>query len=417
MPKSKRTTDFLNSKFFWIVFAALVSILLWLYVTSIEGQVGKMPYYGIDVEFSGEDILRETKGLIITDVSSTSVNVTLSGSRSVLSSFGADDLKAVIDVSTVSRVGSAEKFVTINYPANVNVSGIEVVSRTPNTISYYVDREITKTVYLRGTFEGSVAEGYIREDFIFNPATVRISGPASVIDKVEYALVSYVEREDLDKTLEYESSFTLVDEKGITVESNTIEYEIDVVNVTLPVKATKDVPLTIDIINGGGATSENVVITCNPSFITLAGDPSILEGINRISVGTVDLSTFDPIITETYTPIPIPNDVENITGETEVEVTVEVKGLQTQRQTTTNLDYINLPTGMKAEIVSKNLDVTVRGPEKDIKSVAANNIRVVADLSSVTNVGTMAIPVKVHVDGFAAVGAVGEYKIYITIER
>ena len=151
-------------------------------------------------------------------------------------------------------------------------------------------------------------------------------------------------------------------------------------------------------------------------ILHLHGDPTILDGVNKISVGTIDLSTFDPVITQKLTII-IPNDVENLTGETEVEVTVEVKGLSTVRRTSTNLDYINLPAGYTAEIVSKNLEVVVRGPDASLKSVAPNNIRVVADLSDISTTGTIAVPVKVYIDGFTDVGAVGEYKLYVNVER
>ncbi|MGE4352649.1 MAG: YbbR-like domain-containing protein [Oscillospiraceae bacterium] len=415
MPKSNKTRDIFNSKFFWVAFSIIASVLLWVYVTTVEGEEITRTYYGVDVEFSGEVALRDSKGFIITDVSSNSVNVTLKGKRTVLSHIDESSIKAVIDVSTVTRVGSVEKSPTLSFPTNIDSSGITVVSRTPNTISYYVDKETTKTVEVRGTFSGSVADGYIREDFSFDPASVRISGPAAEIDKVEYALVT-VERDELDKTVSFDSSFTLMDADGNAVESNTIEYDVDTVNVTLPVKATKDVPLTVDIIDGGGATEEDAVITCDPKSITLAGDPTILDGVNKISVGTIDLSTFDPVFTQKFTII-IPNDVENLTGETEVEVTVEVKGLSTVRRTATNLDYINLPDGYRAEIVSKNLDVVIRGPEDSLSSVAANNIRVVADLTDVTTTGTMAVPVTVYVDGFTDVGAVGEYKIYVTLEH
>lgn len=414
MPTNKKT-NLLDSKLFWIVFSLVASLLLWMYVTNIEGDEGTTTYYGIDVVFSGEENLRNSKGYIITDVSSNSVNVTMKGSRSVLSSFDEDDLKAVIDVSNVNRVGSAEKAVTINFPSHVDQSKITIESRTPNLISYYVDREITKPVELRGKFTGSVAEGYLREDFVFEPATVRISGPAADLDDVAYAQVT-VERKGLDKTISYEAAYDLVDSQGNIIESKTIEYESETVSVTLPVKATKQVPLTVDLVLGGGATAEHVSIDCLPQTITLAGDPAVLDTLNKISVDTIDVATFDPTITKTCAII-IPNDVENITGETEVQVTVSVKGLATAKRTASNLVYTGLPEEFEADIVNKNINVVIRGPEESVREVANNNIRVVADLSGVTTTGTIEVPVEVLVDGFSDVGAVGEYTLYVTIER
>ena len=417
MIKKNQAANFLNNKFFWIIFSILVSVILWGYVTTVEEQEGTMTYYGVDVTFYGEDALRESRGYIITDVSPTSVNVTLRGSRTVPASLGADDLQAVIDVSTVNRVGSAEKQVTINYPSNVDQSSLSVVSRTPNTISYYVDREVSKTVMIEGVFDGTIAEGYIREDFIFDPESIVITGPAAELELVDHALVTVGDRTDLDRTISYDSTFTLVDADGNPVESNTIEYDVEMVNVTMPVMATKQVPITVDLIAGGGAAERNATITCDPETITIVGDAATLEGINSISVATVDLSTFNPVITRTY-PLIIPNDVENMTGITEVEVTVEISGLSTKQATISNLNYIGLPEGFTADIISRSLSgVVLRGPADSVAAVASNNLRAVADLSEVTTTGTIAVPVEIYVDGFTDVGAVGEYSIYIDIQR
>ena len=416
MINNKRMSDFFNSKPFWVVFSIIVSFMLWGYVDSQDVQ-GTLTYYGVDVTFYGEDALRESKGFIITDVSSTSVNVTLRGSRSVLASLSAEDLQAVIDVSTVTRVGSAEKQVTINYPSNVDQSSLSVVSRTPNTISYYVDNEVSKSVEVEGVFNGSVAEGYIREDFIFDPATVLITGPAADVDQIKSALVTVGDRTDLDRTISYDATFTFIDADGNAVESSSIVCDTETVNVTMPVKATKQVPITVDLIDGGGATSKNATIDCEPSMITIAGDASTLEGINSISVATVDLSTFNPVITRTY-PIIIPNGVENVTGETEVEVTIEIKGLSTKVATVSNLNYIGLPSGYTADIVSTNIsNVVLRGTAESVSAVASNNLRAVADLSAVTTTGTISVPVEIYVDGFTDVGAVGEYTIYVEVKR
>lgn len=415
MSRKNSANNILDSKLIWIIFSLITSILLWVYVTTVEGEEISLTFYGVDVEFSGEEILRDSTGYIITDVSSNTVSVELKGPRSVLSNIDAEDLSAIIDVSNTSRIGAVEKSYTINYASNISSNDISVVTHEPMTVSYYVDKEVSKTVELKGSFTGSVAEGYICEEFVFEPMNILVSGPSTEIDDIDYALVT-VSRDELDKTINFESTFELMDITGNIVDSNTIEYETQTVDVTLPVLATKDVTLTVDIIEGGGATSKNAIITCTPAYVTLSGDASILDGVNNISVGTIDLSTFDPIINQKYSII-IPNNTENITGTSEAEVTVEIVGLSTTRKTTTKLDYIDLPDGYKAEIVSQNLEVVLRGSDESLASVSSNNIRVVASLADVTTIGTMAVPVEIYVDGYSDVGAVGEYRIYVEISK
>jgi hypothetical protein len=76
MPTSKKN-NLLDSKLFWVVFSIVASLLLWAYVITVEGEEGEVPYYGIDVQFSGERPLRSSRGFVITDVSANSVNVVL----------------------------------------------------------------------------------------------------------------------------------------------------------------------------------------------------------------------------------------------------------------------------------------------------------------------------------------------------
>ena len=61
--------------------------------------------------------------------------------------------------------------------------------------------------------------------------------------------------------------------------------------------------------------------------------------------------------------------------------------------------------------------VYVRGKEKDLAEVDASQLRIVADMSEITTVGTYSIPVKVYLDASSSVGIIGEYSIVVNISR
>ena len=171
----------------------------------------------------------------------------------------------------------------------------------------------------------------------------------------------------------------------------------------------------MDIIDGGGATAENVKITCVPETITIAGDGETLAGINRISVGTVDLSSFASTFEDSFT-IVLDNNISNVTGITEAKVIVQVMGLETKKFNCSNISVINPPTGRTGKVVTQNIEVYIRGTSEVIAKIKANNIRAVVDLADVGDAsGTFEHVAKIHVDGFTGVGAVGEYPIYIQI--
>lgn len=228
-----------------------------------------------------------------------------------------------------------------------------------------------------------------------------------------------VDREDVDSTLTYASSYILRDAEGNAVENESIALESDTVNVTLPVIAIKEVDLIVSLIPGAGANENNVDVNITPEKVTLSGDADVLEGVNSILLDTIDLAKIErDSWTKTYT-IVIPNDTEIVSGTKEVTVSLEIKGLDTKTVTVPyeNLSYINMTEGYVGEIMDESLkNVVLRGSESALRGVSAVNVRAVADLSEYGSAtGIFAVPVKIYVDGTTGVGAIGEYTIYINL--
>ena len=227
-----------------------------------------------------------------------------------------------------------------------------------------------------------------------------------------------VNREDVDKTLSFDSTFVLIDGDGNEFTSDEITTDVDTVAVTLPILAVKEVDLIVDLVPGGGATVNNVKWKLEPDSITLTGDSETLAGVNNISLAKIDLSTVDEALTDTY-KIVIPNDTESTSGVREATLTLEIGGLYKESVSIeqSNISCVNVSEGFTAEIMSDSLDgVILRGPEADVKAISEVNVRAVADLKDYgTATGIVSVPVKITVDGSTTVGAVGEYRIYVNI--
>lgn len=414
MDKKTTKKKIWDSKALWVIISIFSSILLWVFVTSTQGDLIEQTYDGVAIEFKGSNTLREKNGLVVTNISANTVTVTLRGTRRELSSLKAKDIVASIDVSKITAVGSHSYNCDISFVTRSEKESITVVSTSPKTVQFYIDKTNTKTIELRDEFIGSVAEGFAKGDVVFDPQTVNISGPENELNQVAYAVV-VISREDLDKTLKFDSAYILVDDEGNELKLSNITLERETVSVTLPITSTKEVPLTVDIIDGGGATSENVKITCVPETITIAGDAETLAGINKISVGTVDLASFSSTFEDTFT-IVLDNNISNVTGIMEAKVIVQVIGLETKKFSCSNISIINPPAGHTGQVVTKNIEVILRGSSEVIGKIKTNNIRAVVDLADIGSAsGTFQRMAKISVDGFTGVGAVGEYPIYVQV--
>ncbi len=410
----KVTNKILNSKLWWAIFSVVAALFLWLYVVRVENPQMDSTLTAVPVVISGEDVLLEDRELMVTDVSAHTASIKINGKRADITGLNNSNVQLTVDVSGIKTSGTYTLPYVIDYPSNISENSITLDSVSIQNVTVTIVPQVTKTVNVKGAFVGSIADGYQRSNMEFSPDTIRISGPQDVIDEVAYAYVE-LSGQNVDSTITEMVKFKLMDKDDKEVSSEYITSSVSEITATMPVVVLKEVYLTVDIINGGGATSANVNIDSDPKTVMLAGDAEILSGINQIVLGTVDLSQVDGTFTKTY-DIVIPNNIENVTGVTEATVTVSVTGLATNKYTATNFQCINVPLGYTAVTVTQSIEVMLRGPEEDIEKVAANNIRIVADLSNIgQTTGMCSVEAKVYIDGFSDVGAVGTYNIVVNV--
>lgn len=414
MKKSKK------NKLFALIVSLVAAVALWLYVVTVVNPDGVRVISGIPVTFSGQEVLREDQSLLITDGDEQTVSATFYGKNADLNKLlqSQDELSAVVDVTKVRTDKTYSMNYDIQLPNGIQESAITVSDRTPNKISFTVQKLVRRAVEVTGDFSGvSIAEGYMLEKSSFDYETVLVEGPESVVNTIASAQVS-MNRSNLEKSVTESVAFTLIDQDGKPVDTSDLSTDIEEIEVKLSVVKYRDVPLDIELIDGGGATSKDVKYTIEPSNITLSGDATVLDGINKIVLGTVDLADMLSNKDVISLPIIIPNDAKNVTGVEEASVTVEIRNKQTAvlRIEKSSFAFINLPEGLEATPVTQQLQVTIRASEKEIAKITTSNIRVVADMTNYTAVGTHTVDeVTVYIDGYPDAGVAGAYSIVVSL--
>ena len=213
------------------------------------------------------------------------------------------------------------------------------------------------------------------------------------------------------------TDYVLLNAAGEEITPNNVVSDTKTVSVTLPILVQKELKLTVNLIDGGGATADDCVVEIEPASIQVIGDTAALQQLNQIVVGTVNLSDFASTYENTFT-IPLDNTLRNQSGVTEATVKVTVNGLDTKRLTTKNITVTNAAQGIKVSVATSTLAVTVRAKADLLKEIQSDNLRVVVDLADYANtIGTVSVPAKVYIDGFEKAGAVGTYSVSVTISR
>ncbi|NLL38799.1 MAG: hypothetical protein GX254_04315 [Clostridiales bacterium] len=414
----KTITRIANSKIFYVVISIIISSLLWMYVINVENKEITKTVTGIPVEFVGKDDILADRGLLISEGGEQAVDITFYGRRNIVSKYDKSNIKVTVDLTDVRTPTVISRIYEVELPEGKLDKDVIITERYPQYISISLDKRMEKSIPVTAILKGSVAEGYIADDFVFNPSAVNVSGPEGIVSKISNAEVT-LKRENLKETIVEELEYVLKDEKGSVISSDRIISDIQTVEVKLPILQVKDVALTVDVVPGGGAEEKNAKIVVDPGSISLAGDPDLLKGINRISLRTIDLAEISSTFIESI-PIPVPNGVTNLSGELYANVSVEILGLVIKKLSSSNFEVINVPAGYTASIATqKPLEITIRGPADEVAQVGSHNIRIVCDLSDIEQVtGMKAFLPTVYVDGYENVGVIKNYsKLIISLSK
>lgn len=401
----------LDSKILYMVLSVVIAVSLWCYVTSTDGTPSNQPIRNIPVEFTDVDIL-EGRGLMIISENVT-VDIEVRATPAVLAKLNNQSLKVRASVSGVSETGTQSINYTVEPPDGVSASQVQFISGARGSVvEVQVAQFLRREVDVRGSFQGSVADGYLAgndDSFIFSPATVWVSGQAELVRQVSHALVTITDTE-LTDDISQDCQFELIGASNDPLELD-VACDVDAVYVNFPVKATADIPLEVNLIPGGGLGKDDVECRLSVDSIRVAGSRDAVTALT--TVGSINLATIDLASVrdgdELVFAIPLTDELTNLSGITEARAYITVKKpVVSQTFPATNITYINKPDGWDAEIVTKEMSVEIRGTQELIDELTEENIRVVADLQNINQAASAyTVPVNIYLDSAGSVSEIG----------
>ena len=372
-----------RSKFNSLLLSFAIAFGLWLYVVTNVSVEADTTIHDIPVQFVGETALEE-RGLMLTSGTDATVDLRLQGERSNLYKLSASTISIVVDLTRIYDPGTYEVGYDIIYPGDVPSNAFTEQSKLPDAITITVEEWDSKEVPVNVVYDGFVPEDYLddRDNALLDFEAIGINGPASVVEQIARAEI-YVNMDGRTESISESFQYTLCDIDGNPVDAALITAETAQVRLDLTIQRFKELPVVYELVEGGGATASNVEITLDTPTIRVSGGSAILEELEEINLGTIDLATIPDDETKAF-PVKLPEGVINLTGVDEVNVTIAFHGLKTREFIVQNIRVIGVPAGMEYELVTKRLTVVVRGPESQISQMTAEDLVVTADISGKT---------------------------------
>ena len=402
-----------ESRTFYICLSVVLAILFWLYVREVEDPVMDGNVWNVNVELTGESILA-TQGLAVAEISEDTVDFKVKAPASVLEGLSRKNVTAILDVSKCVA-GENVLHYTPKVAASVNTDGISWVAQSPESITVRVEKLDSKVFNIDFRLMGSVASGYQAGSVAIEPETVTISGPVDQVSQIA-KVAAVLEVNELSEQYAGNLPLTLYNAKGEVLKDLEVSLDTESVYVVLPVVVVREIPLSVKLVDGGGAREENTVYKIEPESIIVAGSAEAMDGLIELPLGSIDLSkvTGTKVISM---PINLQSQLENVSGITSASVTVTVSGLKTRTLQVENITLRNESTSYQVTVETKVSTVVIRGREEDLELIDPSQIRIVVDMGEITTVGTYSVPAKVYLDTSDSVGVVGEYSVVVSISR
>lgn len=407
----------MKSKLSSILLSIGLALALWLYVITVVSPGSRATFYNVPVVLEGASVLEE-RGLIVTDVDTTSVTLELSGNRVDLNELNSGNITIKANLATVYEAGEAIQLAyTISYPGTVANNAFTEESRSPGYITVTVEEKDSKDILVNVVYSGSVPTGYISktDEETLDYQQIHISGPASVVERITQARV------DVDLTGQTESinqtyRYTLCDANGEPVDSELITVNATEVRLQVPVQQIKTVNLALNIVDGGGVTAQTVTIGIDPGSIRICGSKAALEDLgDELIIGTVYLADYSGEVELTF-DIVLPEGITNLSAQTEATVTMVFPELSERSININNIRAVNVPEGLEVEILTQVLTVRLRGPAGEIVNISADDIQVTVDFSN-AEPGTTFHKVSITISGeYPGVGVLGSYNVSAIVE-
>lgn len=403
----------MKSKIGTMLLAIVIAFGMWLYVITVVSPEQERPFNNVPVVLEGESALRERGFMIISD-KDLSVRVELKGSRQDLNNLNSSNLTLIANLAGIYGPGEYQLGYSIDYPGNIPAGAVTVMNKEPSTVTVVIAERISQTIPVQVEIIGNAADGFFADkpQTVLEYQEVTITGPRETVEQIDHAYIK-VDCTDRTESLSESFRFVLRDAEENPVDAAMITTDVEQIKVTVPVFMTKQIPLVLTVNDGGGATEDTSSIVIDPVYIDVSGSEAALAKLDQLVLGTLNLGEIVEDVERTY-PITMPEGVTNLSNITEAKVTISFPELAKKELTVTNILTQNVPEGMDADVMTKQLTITIRGPKLLVGKLTAEDIIVEIDLTGVEN--TAAVEAKITIpEEFAGVGAVGKYSVNVRV--
>ena len=399
----------------------LLSFLLWMTVSLVLRPTGEVIVSGVGVNVNVQSGILGELGLSAIEGAESTVNVTISGSRSVIGGVSAEDISISPSLSGVSGAGSYELDLRAT---NTSSKDFEIVNISPSKILVKFDKYVDKVVPLKYNIIGdyNIPDEFIQEEIYTTPSQIVVTGPEIDLAEIECAFVDVVLSGDYNETIAAVGEVFLADKDENYLDYNKDEISLDneVATVYVPVHKTANLPVSFDYRNVPEFFDPaNLNYTISATDILVEGEDNIINKYSDIFLGYVDIRVLTLENPSVKFDVKLPEGLtaQNFVGD--IYLNFDFTDYIETTFNATQINIINVPKEYKVTSNTSKVAVTLMGPAEVINSLSAKDIVIQLDLSTreISQTGQYRVQADVFLPGGENAWAIGTYSITITVKE
>ena len=398
--KKDKDKSLLDDRRFSIPLSVLLAVALWMVVTMVINPNQSTTIYNVPVDFTYNSTSYTSKGLDIVNNPQKNVSLKLEGNGYDLSGLKAEDFVVYPDYSSVN--GPGEVTLPLRVLVRDSASQVKASVNKDERVTVVFDsvEEKTFTVQVQAS-DLTIADGYKLQGTVASPSMVTVSGPASEVDRIDRIVARVEPSSDLENMSESKIKTVTLEAQDAEGEALSLQYttmDTTVVDVTINIYQTKELPLVVNFINvPEGFDLNTLKYSLSQETMVVSGKPETLESLTELAVSDFDLSTFE--MDKSYS------------------LSFDTTGLASRTLNVANIRTINTPDGYSVKVNDTRVaNVTLIGPEDELEELSPSSVVATVDMSQSQVVeGTESLSASISVPSSSTIFAVGSYSVECSI--
>ncbi len=365
----QKTFRSLLSTFSSLLLALVLAVVIWITATSAQDP-NSSQFIQLPVSFVGipEDTL-------LMSPDNESIQIRVEGPQSILSSLSPADFKATVDLSGVPF--GVETAVQVDIPPATDYTISDI---TPSQIQVLLEQQVTREIPVELDIRGSAARGHSQGVALTEPSTITVSGPASRLEQLDFALVT-VFLNNARETEVGEHRPVFYDQHGRVASTNNLDLSIQDVTVTIPIEESAGFAeklITVDW-NGEPAPGYRLLnVNVEPPSVLVRGLPASVNALTRLQTEPIDITGLTEPFSQQAT-LALPAGI-TLDQDQEIFVEIDIEPILTTDTRIRPIELLDLSEGVETLVEPEEVRVVLFGPLPVLDTLLDEDVHVSVDL-------------------------------------